>query len=261
MTVGGCLGVFAAMAFASPPPGAAGFDEAARQYDRLAVKAYAAGQMPRLADPLAGPVLRRLSDGKAVLGSGTYGPADLGPLTAICGKVNEVTVKYTMHGIEELKPLAGGDRARLAEAVRQLETKNAREYEDEIVPLLAFSLRCMDKELPALTAFTASLKPDELTAVRIAGIEQFRSGAISLVVGAVQMLIDPDIGTEHKALMAESLADAADNLLSALTIVQRQSLADMARSSKDAVDAEYRAPLGKFIAGGDNRACNVICSH
>lgn len=255
--------VMAAPATAGAPPGAQAYLAAAAQFDRLAGGKVGDEHVPTLTEPGVAALLRTLSDAKGTLGNQRYGAADLGTLMPVCDKANEVAMRYTLAGLVRLKAQvqAGRPIPELAGQMAVLMGQNTLKYQDEVMPVTAFSTRCMAASLPALTAFSATLKPADITDVRRAGLKQLRLGAAQLVLGAVKSAAEPSVHPANQRLLLDAVADGAEVFAEALQADQRAGVLAAVRELRAGVPDALKPRVDEVVAAMGREGCTGLCAY
>lgn len=253
----------AAPTSASAPPGAQAYLAAAAQFVQLAGGKPGDEHVPTLAEPGVAALLHTLSDAKATLGNQHYGADDMNALMPVCNKATEVIMRYELAGAVHLKAQvqAGTPVPELARQMAALMGQNTLKYQDEAMPVMAFSARCMAAALPALTAFSASLKPAEVTDVRRAGLKQLRLGIVQLVTGSVRSAAEPKMHPANQRLLLEAVADGAEVYAEALSLDERAAVGKAAKALRESVPEALRGQVDRLVGAMGREDCTGLCAY
>ncbi|HET6553645.1 MAG TPA: hypothetical protein VFG49_08915 [Dyella sp.] len=245
---------------AGAPPREVAYLSAAKKIEMRMADGQLTGKMPRRTEPDAKRWLAVLSDARSVLGDAPYGEEDMGALMGVCGKANEIAVRYMLAGAERLKPLVA-DTAELSRKLRELTQSNSYTYQDELAGLFAFNVACEARAIVPLSARLASFKPEELTPVRREGAMQARTGLFQIISGVILGAGDAKISLDNRLLTLRALADNIRPLASALPETMRSVLAQAALAGREQIDGKLRPTLDEVVDGlTRHSACTGICA-
>jgi hypothetical protein len=234
------------------------YSRAAQEFERVATAAKDENAMPRLSDPKSAKLLASLSD-TSLLDRKTYRIGDLDELMSICDETNKLTMSYTLFGSKNLD-LHNADPKQLTSQLVPLMTRNAVRFQDELTPLMAFSLHCQAKSVPPLTEFVATLKSQQMNAARHQGLVQYREGIFKMCYGALQVSVDPAQKQPNRVRILRELADDAPQLASVLQPQARTQLIALIRTeqvkSSPLLDPHFKAIAD---AMGSTR-CEALCA-
>lgn len=261
--IAGCFLVVVGTATAAEPPGAKAYLEAAAQFNRLAGGKVGDDHVPRLGEPEVAELLNKMSDVHAVFGDGDFGQQDMASLMPVCDKANEAVMRYTFSGSIKLKsqirngePLPG-----LVPQLAALMTANTLKYQDEIMPLMAFSMHCMGYSLPPLEAFIAGLKPEDVTDVRRSGLQQMRTGVSNMLLGAMRSAIEPAIHSANQRLLMDASADVAQAYAKVLPVAQRATVLEAVKEARGAMPETLRPQLDRVAKAMQSTDCTGLCKY
>jgi hypothetical protein len=231
---------------------------ASQEFQRLASQATQDRDMPRISNEKAAHLIFTLSDTQW-LNSKTYQVKDLESLIDICDLANKAAMSYAMFGVKNMFD-AKADPNQLALRIQQLMERNTRTFQDELGELQPFLLRCTAKEIPLLAEFAQSLKPEQLTDVRRAGLRQARDGMFKIYYGALHASNDPTYKESYRAKILQSLAEVAPQNASALQPDARKQIAALAKASQPKSSLLLYGYLQKMADAMTTTRCDGLCA-
>lgn len=235
------------------------YQSAAQEMEQLIAQAAQNGRMPRLQDERVKQLISVLSDNSRFLDSATYQLKDLGLLMDMCGRANSLVMSYALFDMKKhIDPKASPTQVALQ--VRNLMVKNALAYQDELERLQPFSVRCMAREIPLLGDFVASLKPNEFTYVRRAGLRQARTGIFETYYGFLQAANDSSLKESYRARLLEALSETAKPYSSILQLAARQQVVGLAKMVQRNASASLEPHLASIIDAMSSSACTGLCN-
>lgn len=242
--------LFLLAAFAEPPPRHPGIEEYLATADRFERLAAQSATPPRLTDPAAGPLLRRLTDSRATFGSARFTIDDLEPVETIMQRTYAIVVRYAHHG------LASGVAA--AEATR-LEDENSILFQDEIMPFVAFSIEVIGIVARAVREDDGSDDPIAATPEgrrQLLAVRQTLEGT----VGDLTMAADPRLRPANRMVLLEAYARHAPAISASLTLPQRRRLHGALEPLRPAFSPEARARLDEILEALAATTCEGLCA-
>lgn len=237
------------------------FQEALTSFEQLKAKAAAQGKMPRLDDPAAAKAIRTLSDVNLTFSIGRFRPGPETIAADLCGMPLRAAFAYILSGIapEDLAKSAT-DAAAQRRAVMQ-KSRNIVAYQDEVVPLMRFSIHCSAQHMPYLRDFAAKLKPEEMNAIRRQGIAKVRGGAAQLVGFVVALTGQSGISETNRRLLLAIIAADMPLLAPVLKPEARAQLrAGLSPAIARAPDT-YKAYLINIDRALDSADCSGLCAY
>ena len=268
-------------ATAETPPGFDRVMAAAKRFEELQRAAQAKNTMPRIADPEAGSsgppkagssgpsdgssdphevadLLATLSDADSLFGTATYDGKDAPVLLDVCGKVSQIAMNYMQSGLAAVSD-KGDSRDEMTRKSLILEAQNLVTFQAEVVPILAFELRCQARLSHAMADFLSHLPPSEWTDNRRQSLQNTRLGITALVSEKFRVLDarDDSLKPQSKALIASALADTAPTIAEILSVEQRKSIVAMAENITP--PAELKPALERLIAAMSRADCEGLC--
>jgi hypothetical protein len=231
---------------------------AGQEFEALFAQAATDGRPPRLADPHVANLIGVLSDSKRYLDDTTYEVKDIALLGEVCGKSNAAVMSYAL--FDHAKAIDRSAEATVkTQQVFQLMERNFLRFQDELVHLQPFLVRCLGKSVPLLDDFIATLPPAELTEVRRSGVRGTRQGAFNAFYGFLQAVNHPALKASYKDAMLSAMADTAAQYASILQPAMRRQVADIAASMRTAVDGRLRGHIEQILRAMKDTRCEGLC--
>ena len=241
---------------AAPDPGV--YASASHEFQQLAAQATRDTEMPRLTNPKAAELISILSDIR-LLSSRTYQISDMGSLMDICDQSNKAVMSYVLFDMKSVVN-AKSDPQQAAARLAPLIERNIRAFQGELGRLQPFLFRCLAQEVPLLTQFARSLKPEDFTDVRRAGLKQARDGIFNVYYGALQAASDSAYTESYRARVLQTLAEVTPQYASVLQPQARKQLAALAASSEMKASLLLRDDLQKIVVGMSDPRCGDLCA-
>ena len=244
MTRASLAGLLALLLVAAPAradvPGDVVRDGLAALAEFRALSPDGAAALPRLADPTAGPVLRRLWNVAAVVDGRPQGATGAQELLQWSGGSLWAVQRYLALGMGAASPGEGEARLLL--------------YQDEMTLGLAFLFRSTATVLGGLTAQLAALPPEEAdTPARRQGLAQMAGGVVQMSQGIMQLARTPGMGVGNARVLSGALVADLPLLLPVLPEPLRAAIAAQAGAGDGHQDPQVRADLEsvrRLTAGG-----------
>jgi len=217
--------------------------------------------LPRAKDPRMAGAFAVITDVKAVLKSRRFEVKDLGVLIDLCDKNLEIMVKYTLF---DPKKKVGPESNKLAGSAQMmaLMIENARAYQDEIAPLLAFSVQCPAVLIPLLGTFIARLPPEDFNEHRRHGLEKMRTGYLTSYLAGVRCFTkdNPSPLTPANARrIIDALVETAPVYAGFLPLAARDVILAAANQARDATPKAAPA-IDKIVKAMARRDCVGLCA-
>jgi hypothetical protein len=239
---------------------AAQYFTASQEFERLVSQTTADHRMPRISDKKAAELIATLSDSRRFLDSTTYQVKDLGPLTEMCGKANVAVMSYALFDVKNnIDPNANAKGVAVQGA--RLVEKNVQTFQDELERLQPFLFRCMAKQITLLTEYMLSLKPEELTDTRLAGLRQMRSGIFESYYGVLQIANNSALKDSYRIKVLQAIGDTATQYASILQPPARRQIVDLAKSSLPTAPNALQESLGKIVNAMTQARCDGLCRY
>lgn len=251
--------IFFALAQSARANGLDEYFEAARELQDRVEKGSARREMPTLADPKVAYLLSVVTDYDRFVGTPSYEAKDLETLMEVCNKANRLSVAYVLAGAKEA--LSGqSNQKTIAESLRLLGAKNAVTYQNELASLQPFLVRCMARTIPLLTAFARSLKAEELTEVRLEGLQRLKAGIFGIYYGVLLSSNCKELREANRLTLLSALAETAEQYSSAIHPTARRQLVVLATQAKEAATDGIRSQIDKLVEAMNSETCEGICN-
>lgn len=241
-------------------PGAVAFNRAA---DAVIAASGEPGKGTPL--PISDPRVQTLlavSDFDAVFGDAPLTVSDIPQISDICGKANRIQVTYGLANLASAMP-SNPNNAPMKELQRRLialENHNTITYQDVTIPMRAFAMRCLAREMPLLAAFFKALPQEQRTPVRLGGLAQMRLGIAQELIGAIVITEEHDeLSPKNRHIALAAAAAAAPNLTAALQMPERSRIVAFATSAKATAATDDQAALEAIIKAVADEHCEGLC--
>jgi len=245
-------------ASAEPPPGLDRFMAAAKRFGELQKVAQAKNTMPRLAEPEVADLLATLSDANSLFGTTTYNRGDMPAMLQVCNQGTQIMSDYSLSGLTGALDKSDSKDV-MTRKVFALQAQNIATFQAEMIPIMAFSLRCQARLSQLMADFVSHLPPSEWTDTRREGLQTVRRGMAGGVSAGLMMLgaTDGSLKPQFEAQMASALADTAPSIADMLPVAQRQSI--LAQAEKITPPTELKPALERIIAAMSRTDCEGLC--
>jgi len=230
---------------------------ASKKFDQQRIEANARQTMPRMTDEKVAVVLEVLSDDR-VLTERRFTVQDIGILLDVCGKANEVNMSYALFDLKN-QVTEKTDVAVATLQLQKLMAKNIYSFQDEVARVQPFLIRCMSVQLPLMTKFLESLRPEEFTDIRRDGALQVRNGTLNMYYGALVSVSDRRIKEGNRLRTLAALADTSSVFAESLPSDRRKLIADLANSASQSAPDALRKHLLTIQKSMSNSTCSAIC--
>ncbi|MDB6157855.1 MAG: hypothetical protein JWO04_1561 [Gammaproteobacteria bacterium] len=166
------------------------YREASSRFGALVAAAELKKTRQQLQTEEATLLISELSDEKRFLKSESYAVSELGNLVELCGMANKAVMSLALFDLKSHLDPKGNPQALTRQTIALMQ-QNAEAFGPQLRHLHPFLIRCLAKEVPPITEFMLSLKPEQFTGERRKGLEQVRTGMVELFVGALQSVSNP----------------------------------------------------------------------
>jgi hypothetical protein len=255
------LAVMPGFAMATELPGGAAFVQAA---DAVIAAQGEAGVTPPppVTDGRVQALLAKMTNIDAVFGTVPLTVADLGPVMGMCGKAGQISMGYALADVASLKAQAGQSAApeTIGPRLIELGNRNTVTYQAAIIPMLAFSTRCMMRALPLMTQFMNTLPIDQRTPIRMGGLRRMRGGIANMMAGAITTAIEPGISAENRHLAASAGADVASTFAAAMPVADRKPIQQAAIRTRALAAAADQSSLDAIARAFADERCEGLCA-
>ncbi len=232
--------------------------EASARFEALVAQGAQERRMPRATEAQAADVIATLSDTQRFLNSTTYRPKDLPLLTDMCGKANAAVMAYALfdlkaHIDQSAKPQV------VAVQLQRLMERNVHTFQEELSRLQPFLVRCMATQIPLLEVFVSSLKPEEMTDIRRAGLQKARMGTFAMYVGVLESARATSLGESYRQNLLEALAETASAFAPSLQLTERSRILDFVKAVRPIAPSSFDLYLGKISEAMSDVRCDGLC--
>ncbi len=228
------------------------------QFSVMLLVAQKNNTLPDMKDEKVAAVLSVLTDSQRFLMPLAVPFDNVDELTEFCDHARRIYVLYVFAGTKIGDTPNDGQDAKDDRIAKQI-TENTVKYQDALAKLYPFVLRCMVGLVPITTKFVLNLKPEEMTVVRLQGLQQARKGYAQMYVGTLQMLGTPGLKESVRARFAHGLADIAPTSASTLTLAFRQQLLTFVRNHQAVFDGNLRADFDTIVQALEDTHCEGLC--
>lgn len=208
-------------ASAVPAGSVVDFDELAarqarHQFEELAGQAEQRGTLPRLTDPVAGPVLRAIWNAGLVVPGRRFTRGQGLALAGLCQAGGLTVARYVTFRARDFDdPAVAG---------------NFLMFQTEIAEGMDFTLRCSVAMLDVSSDFMRNIPPERLTDAIKADVDEVRQGVVQNLSGALRLVREGYLRAAAIARLAGTLRENAERLARNLPEGERRDLAVLARS-------------------------------
>ncbi|HEY2990416.1 MAG TPA: hypothetical protein VGL11_22060, partial [Candidatus Binatia bacterium] len=126
--------------------------------------------------------------------------------------------------------------------------------------LQPFLIRCLAAQMPLLTEFIYSLKPEEMTDIRRSGLQKTRTGMFGAFVGALQCLSTAQLRDSYRLNLLESLAETASVFAPLLHLTERKQILNLAEAVRPTLPSNLHVYLAKITQAMSDLRCQGLCS-
>jgi len=234
-----------------------GYIQASQQFDEWVEKT---GAMPRLTDERAAALLATLSDNRRFLDGITFDDAQLPALMDVCDKANRKVMSYMLFDLRNHVDKSMSAEA-LQQAVLRLEQRNVLTYQDELPELQPFEIRCMARQTPLLARFIERLKPEEITPVRLRGLEQGRKGIDGFFLGTLFSANDISLSEHYRVSMLKALAETASQFVPIMKQDEREKLELTAKAASNSAPESLKGYIETIAKNLAQSTCEGLCRY
>lgn len=223
--------------------------EAAERFDALARTAAEERRVPRLADRETRYMLRRLTDARAAFGDETFEVVDAERLGQMLERTMVIAQLYLQHGI---------DPTSASPETQSEQTENIVTYQNELLPLLAFTVDTGARIAASQASLFAAGTP--LSESLRLNLIQTRGGIAQIVRGVLFIGGEPAIGAVNRLLALQALARNAPVLAATFTIAERGTILAAAREIRRSATGARAEALDVLIRALETPDCAGFCT-
>ncbi|GHT99335.1 hypothetical protein AGMMS49960_04320 [Betaproteobacteria bacterium] len=236
--------------------------EAYAKFEQMVAEATSATppDMPRITEPAAAEVIAILSDSKRFLTQSNFRLEHLDKVSNMCGTANKISMTYVMFDLKNHVDV-GADPAAVTVQVMNVMGRNSYTFQGELKLLGPFLYRCLARQIPVMTEFISKLKPEELTDVRLAGLQRVRKGILQTIAGTILFAVDESSEESYRAAILQALAENASQYISLLSIPERQQILTLIASAQPNAPSFARKHLATISAAMSDTSCTGLCAY
>jgi hypothetical protein len=216
----------------------------------------AGSELPRITDPATRPIFEAAFDERVLI---AVDKSDMNQLSDICSRSSKVLVAYSVHGIGKLADTAAGRQKLPAAALVQVD-RNFVTNQNEVIPVLRFTLACQALQIPEIAKFWEGLPDAERTAIRRRGLAQVRHGITDIYLGVLHTQSQSTVSAANRAIALDVAVRHADVFASALTLGDRKAVIRVLDKALASTTAENRSKLLLIRAAMSTAACTGLCA-
>lgn len=217
--------------------------------------------LPRLSDSTAAPLFATLSDRQRFLEKPQFTMADVGPLIDMCNSITAITMGYLKAPVVAAPSEPGGGTpppAMLSPNATVM--NNSVTYQDELVPLLDFQMRCLGQAIPFMETLASSAPPGALNSEAMAGLRQMRQGLQMTYMGLTTTGVQPGITDRSKTVLYDGIMSVTPNFAMSMDIPTRSQILLSMQTLKAALPEPYNAQIRRIMEQIAVAPCGRLCS-
>lgn len=224
----------------------------------MASRQAAGAELPRVGSPTTASEFSTISKGVQLLGTPSFPLDGLEAFNKICDPLNRISVGYSLYNSVRLQKFRNSPD--FSNRLAALMLENAVNYQNELASVRGPLLHCQALHIPLIAEFVDSLPPEQITSVRVAGIQQMRLGIAQIINSATTYgAICPQLKQANRRIALESLNRDIDLLVPALSISQRTALKAELIQHQATIPSELQSGFQRLVSSLDNRACTRLC--
>jgi hypothetical protein len=233
----------------------------AKDFQAIQRERAAKGEMPRISEPRIAEMLSILSDRAGSFGSPAFSPSMEQISKGFCQIPAQLAEVYMNFNIKsELSKISKSDPKSRGDVLTRLYDRNRVAFQDEVTPLMAFSLRCLFSSLPRLSTelqvmYGAGSVPNMKTFLY--PIQHHIRNSISLMI--IKPLAETSLREENRKLFFTVIYQERKHWIDALPLEARASLKQEIRMQAPQVSAAYRDRIAVIEQALDDKKCEGLC--
>lgn len=216
--------------------------------------------MPDIHDKDVAAVISVLTDSKQFLMPPAEPFDDISELTGFCDNVGLIVKRYVFSGVK-IGPVADESEADWTRRVLKQSNENFIKYQDMLALLEPFHIQCLSGAVPIVSKAMKSLKPEEITAVRLQGIQQSRDGIAALFSSMLQQMDTPGVREATQTALAKAMATTAPTYASILKPNVRLQISERVKTLQKVLGAPLFANLDTIAKTMANTNCEGLCKY
>lgn len=194
-----------------------------------------------------------------VLGSAEAPVNSLVEHDLFCGPVVRILVGYQFSGLKA-RTTGVTDPHRIATITREVAQENLGRSFEKLFPVILFGAHCTGASTAMLESFVRKLPKDQLTPVRMEGLQQVRRGVTQSYTGLLTIAAAPDASERQRAQVVEVLVQRAGEFTLALTKAERASFKHQLGQLAARGDPSRKALLETAMRAVNAQTCGALCA-
>ncbi len=232
--------------------------DTSQAFERIVTDKIQSHRMPRIEDKNVAEMISTLSDSERFLDSIPYHLKDIDFLMKVCEKANAAVMSYSLFDLKNNIDNKADPKV-VALQVAELMERNIQSFQDELAQLQPFTVRCMAKQIPLITEFLQSLKPEEFTNVRREGVKKMREGMFGSYFGFLQITNNLSLKESYRANLLKAISETATLNSSILHLKERRQILDLVIAIKDKASDSMHSHLEKIAQAMSQTGCEGLC--
>lgn len=216
--------------------------------------------MPDIHDKDVAAVISVLTDSKRFLMPPAEPFDDINELTGFCDNVGLIVKRYVFSGVK-IGPVANESEVDWTRRVLEQGNENFIKYQDVLALLESFHIQCLSGAVPIVSKAMQSFKPDEITTVRLQGIQQSRDGIATFVFSMLQQMDTPGVQEATQTALAKAMATTAPTYASILKPNVRLQISARVKTLQKVLDRLLFADLDTIAKAMDSANCEGLCKY
>lgn len=215
----------------------------------------ATGAMPRTTDGQVAALIAILSDRGNRFGTAAFPVQGVASYQRVCSVPVVLTQQYARFGLDR-RLAANADPARRDAIVAQVASANTRAYQNQVLPLLGFAIRCNALHVPALEQV---MTQPGLPPARRQALGGVRAALAQQIATGLTTLAQPGIQPQHRAALLGRIAANAPALVRTMTLAQRDALGVRVARYLAASPPALRSDFARLQGALGDRTCVALC--
>lgn len=215
--------------------------------------------MPKLEDEGVASLLSVLSNSRKFLTPYKFRAKDLKNIEEVCRRANNISMSYALYNLKDyINPaMAPAEVAFQTTGVIQ---KNLFDYQPELELLQPFLIRCMAKQMSALSEFVLGLNKEDLTHIRLSGLRQLRAGITTMYFGTLSLLADQNAKESFKLALLIALSETVEDYHKVLLPESRERIVSLLHSNSGNISSLYQGHIDKLLRKMSKTSCVDLCA-
>ena len=249
--------LIATNALASPPD-LGDYFSAAKKFEKLIIENKKQNKMPLLQEKGAASLIQTLSD-KRFIKPEKYSVSDLNSLLDVCDKANAFVKTYVYFNATQRFMKSKNSNKPLS--YQEILDGNVEQFQNELSKLHPFQIYCMATQIPLLEGFVQSLKPEEITPIRIDGLKRARSGMLLVYKGLLQEINNEKLKHAYRLELIKAVSKSSPVFARFLHVSQREKIVNMATGYNETAPSAFKPHLEFLILSMQVKTCENLCRY